>query len=218
MLDQQQQEQKDTEIVLGTGKLLAIFFGLVAICGTFFGLGYSVGHSASPMAIQTENSGMVTSSPGVKHDAGVTVAAPQPVVTPAPAANNPNTAANSQVDQVPPQNVDATAADSSTPTNNDSASVLKQASATTVTPTPVTSDSAPAPGAITVQVAAVTKQEDAQALVAALRKKNYPVFVSPNPSGDNLYHVQVGPFAEVKDAEAMKSKLAGDGYNAIVKK
>jgi cell division septation protein DedD len=69
-----------------------------------------------------------------------------------------------------------------------------------------------------VQVAAVTKQEDAQALVAALRKKNYPVFVSSNSTADNLYHVQVGPFAELKDAESMKSKLAGDGYNAIVKK
>jgi len=30
--------------------------------------------------------------------------------------------------------------------------------------------------------------------------------------------VQVGPFAQLKDAEAMKAKLAADGYNAIVKK
>ena len=73
-------------------------------------------------------------------------------------------------------------------------------------------------GNITVQVAAVTKQEDADVLVAALRRKNYPVFVAPGTSVDNLYHVQIGPFAELKDAEAMKSKLAGDGYNAIVKK
>jgi cell division septation protein DedD len=54
--------------------------------------------------------------------------------------------------------------------------------------------------------------------VSALQKKNYPVFISSNTGSDNLYHVQVGPFAELKDAEAMKSKLAGDGYNAIVKK
>src|SRR5437763_616677 len=73
-------------------------------------------------------------------------------------------------------------------------------------------------GNITVQVAAVTKQEDADVLVAALRRKNYPVFVAPGTSVDNLYHVQIGPFAELKDAEAMKSKLASDGYNAIVKK
>ena len=38
----------------------------------------------------------------------------------------------------------------------------------------------------------------------------------PNP-GDPLFHVQVGPFTDKKDAEAMRTRLAGDGYNAIVK-
>jgi cell division septation protein DedD len=68
-----------------------------------------------------------------------------------------------------------------------------------------------------VQVAAVSKQEDADALVKALRKKEYPVFVVSQPNS-NLFHVQVGPFAQQKDAEAMRAKLAGDGYNAILKK
>lgn len=69
-----------------------------------------------------------------------------------------------------------------------------------------------------VQVAAVSKQEDADILVNALRKKQYPVFVVPSVPGDSLFHVQVGPFSDSKDAEAMRSRLAGDGYNAIVKK
>jgi len=69
----------------------------------------------------------------------------------------------------------------------------------------------------TVQIAAVSKQEDADALVDALKKKAYPVFVANVPS-DKLFHVQVGPFADVKDAEAMKSKLMSDGYNPIVKR
>jgi cell division protein FtsN len=30
--------------------------------------------------------------------------------------------------------------------------------------------------------------------------------------------VQVGPYAELKDAEAMRARLIGDGYNPIVKK
>jgi hypothetical protein len=30
--------------------------------------------------------------------------------------------------------------------------------------------------------------------------------------------VQVGPYADMKDAEAMKAKLSGDGYNPILKK
>ena len=35
---------------------------------------------------------------------------------------------------------------------------------------------------------------------------------------DKLFHVQVGPFGDIKDAEAMKSKLLGDGYNPILKR
>jgi len=73
-------------------------------------------------------------------------------------------------------------------------------------------------GNFVVQVAAVSKQEDAGALVNALLKKNYPVFVLGNVPGDKLFHVQVGPFATLKDAETMRSRLAGDGYNPILKK
>jgi len=75
----------------------------------------------------------------------------------------------------------------------------------------------PAKG-IMVQVAAVTRAEDADILASALRKKKYPVFVVPPAGGDKFYRVQVGPFAALKDADAMKAKLASDGYNAIVKK
>src|SRR5690349_8130192 len=38
-------ETRDTEITLGTGKLLGLFFGLAMLCGVFFGLGYKLGHS-----------------------------------------------------------------------------------------------------------------------------------------------------------------------------
>ena len=217
MISQQlEQEEKDTEIVLGTGKLLAIFFGLVLLCGTFFGLGYSVGHSSSPMAIQTGQSGKTSASSGAKPLAGVTMTTPPASQdTPSLSASDPNSAANAQVDQTPPQNQSASNSDST----QAAAPILTPIAATqTDSGTGAASAAAPEPGAISVQVAAVTKQEDAQALVSALRKKNYPVFVSSNSGADSLYHVQVGPFAELKDAEAMKSKLAGDGYNAMVKK
>ncbi len=39
---------EDTEITLGTGKLLVLFFGLVAICALFFALGYSLGRKSEP--------------------------------------------------------------------------------------------------------------------------------------------------------------------------
>lgn len=212
-MSDQQDTGKDTEIVLGTGKLLGIFFGLVAICGTFFGLGYSVGRSSSPMTLPSGPTTLASSS-GAKPTAGVTVtAAPVPATEATPPTTGPNSAANAQVDQVPPPQQAAT-------TNDASSTAAPNPDVKTVaaSQTPAVPDSEAMQGSITVQVAAVTKQEDAEALVAALRRKNYPVFVPPSPSSDNLYHVQVGPFAELKDAEAMKSKLAGDGYNAIVKK
>jgi cell division septation protein DedD len=72
-------------------------------------------------------------------------------------------------------------------------------------------------GAYTVQVAAVSRLEDAQSLVAALQRKQYPVFLANIP-GDSLFHVQVGPFNDLKDAETMRSRLAAEGYDAIVKR
>ena len=37
---------QDTEITLGTAKLLGLFFGLVAICAVFFALGYTLGRKS----------------------------------------------------------------------------------------------------------------------------------------------------------------------------
>jgi len=73
-------------------------------------------------------------------------------------------------------------------------------------------------GGFAVQVAAVSKQEDADALAGALRKKHYPVFIATNLPADKLIRVQVGPFPQLKEAETIRTKLRNDGYNPIVKK
>ena len=65
--------------------------------------------------------------------------------------------------------------------------------------------------------AAVSKAEDAAALVDALKKKQYPAFSTNTPT-DKLIHVQVGPYADIKDAELMRGKLVSDGYNPILKR
>jgi cell division septation protein DedD len=49
-----------------------------------------------------------------------------------------------------------------------------------------------------------------------LKKRGYSVSIRHEPQ-DKLLHVQIGPFASKKDAEAMRQKLLADGYNAIVK-
>jgi DedD protein len=84
-----------------------------------------------------------------------------------------------------------------------------------------TSDSTatlPASAEYFVQVAAVSKQDDGEALVDALKKKDYPAFVATPVPADKLFHVQVGPFSDIKDAEAMRARLIADGYSPILKK
>jgi DedD protein len=75
---------------------------------------------------------------------------------------------------------------------------------------------APANGYL-VQVAAVSKQDDAEALVDALKKKQYPAFTANNIN-DKLFRVQIGPFADIKAAETVRAHLVDDGYNPILKK
>src|SRR5437868_5016883 len=52
-------DYQDTEITLGTGRLLALFFGLVLVCSIFFGLGFTMGRSAAA------SGGPVTLAPAV---------------------------------------------------------------------------------------------------------------------------------------------------------
>jgi cell division septation protein DedD len=190
---------QETEITLGTGKLLVLFFGLVGMCALFFALGYSLGRKSEPGLATANNAGIPTAS-GNTTKASSTSSPAQPMtfyknveqkdanpeLTPsgdakvgtAGAAANPAAAQNNGVDP-------ATAMPSS---------------------------------GYFVQVAAVSKQEDADALVDALKRKEYPAFVAPAAGNDKLFHVQLGPFGDVKDAEGMKTKLIGDGYSPILKR
>ena len=67
-----------------------------------------------------------------------------------------------------------------------------------------------------VQIAAVSRREDADLLLAALRKRGYDGAIRPQTQ-DKLLHIQVGPFPTKKDAEAMRQRLIVDGYNPILK-
>ena len=75
---------------------------------------------------------------------------------------------------------------------------------------------ASAAGSFMVQVAAVSSQQIADIEVSALRKDGYAVVVRHEPQ-DTLLHVQIGPFADKKEAEAMRQRVIADGFNAIVK-
>jgi DedD protein len=197
---------RDTEITLSTGKLLGIFFALAIICGVFFTMGYLLGKSTSAGG-RTEIVATVPSSSAGKPYAGNKT--PDAVTQTCP-PGSPNCAPVSSTTET---NQSAKASDQQTPSQQSSASKTSDQSATPSAGTDVKNGAA---SSFMVQVAAVSKQEDAEILVTALRKKQYPVFIA-NAAGDPLFHVQVGPFTDRKDAEAMRTRLSGDGYNAIVK-
>lgn len=185
-------EGQDTEITLGTGRLLGLFFGLVIVCALFFGLGFSMGRNSVKSTLTMEE--LPATSTPAQTNAGQKA---NPATMEKPVAVTNSDTATSDQPAAPAPTVSSPAPAASAPELNSNVQL--------------------AGAAYTVQIAAVSKEEDADALVSALRKKSYPVFIASN-TNDKLFHVQIGPFNDIKEAEAMKTKLTGDGYNPIVKR
>jgi DedD protein len=202
MADTELDDRENTEITLGTGKLLGIFLGLVLLCSLFFTMGYMLGRS-NATGSKTEIVGSETggSSPAGKPSAGDRTPSPAPVAV----VSGTNNSSSSSAASAPPP----------APASANPQATLVPASASSSSNADTKAANAAAVNYL-VQVAAVSKREDADVLVAQLQKKQYPAFVGNN-SGDALFHVLVGPLTDPKDAETMRSRLASDGYNAIVK-
>src|SRR5215469_2463999 len=204
---------QDTEITLGTGKMLALFFGLVALNGAFFGMGYSLGRTSSHPSLSADQAQSIN-APAIR-----------PSVSKSGSATN-----NGQTDtsnltfyktvEQKDANAQLPAAKGSGTASNGAPSASSESKQPEAKPTDAAPDAATVLSTSNyfVQVAAVSKQDDAQALVDALKKKQYTAFATNTSPTDKLYHVQVGPFGDVKDAEATKAKLVSDGYNPILKK
>ncbi len=192
--------------------MLGIFYAFVLVCAVFFSIGFSLGRRTTAAA-----GGISQSAPA---------ATPAAIVRPS--------AAKSEASQPAPQAssgdfsfykaVGEKNANTALPAQSSTAQAASpNASPIASGAQPTTANAAPTPptttaGSYFVQVAAVTRQEDANSLVDALRKKQYPAFTADTTSTDRFYRVQVGPYAELKDAEAMRARLISDGYNPIVKK
>jgi DedD protein len=208
--------QQDTEITLGTGRMLAIFFTFVLVCAFFFSIGFSLGRRTTIVG---------AGSLGIAH-AGT----PATIVRPSASKNDapqpaPQSGDFSFYKAVGEKNADAALAPKDSKTQPATAIASPSTAATTTSPVgepakaPIdAAAAAPSSAGYYVQVAAVSRQEDAESLVEALKKKQYPAFSANNPTADKFYHVQVGPYTDMKDAEAMRARLIGDGYNPIVKK
>jgi DedD protein len=241
---------EENDVTIGPVKLLGLFFMLVAICGVFFAIGYSLGKtSAHEQAMNDKaplSASLTAPAVGDSESAKPSAAVPeknepesravpeQPATKSEPdltffnalkqnGRQGAETEATSAAKTAKEKPAEQRTATSSAPgASTVPAAPVAQAStvpSAAASPEVKPALSAGAAGAFVVQIAAVTREEDAAALAGALRRKNYSVFVVNNPAvHDKFYHVQVGPFASLADAEAMKAKLAGEGYNPIVKR
>jgi DedD protein len=218
---EEEEERRPSEITLSTASLLGIFFGLVLVCGVFFGFGYSMGRGS-----------------GQAHISMPLNPAPDPAETVAAQNTQPPAQSEPQAEEKVPVRASAPAADAAETTaetpSNTSSDTRDAAPAPAPRPTPKKPSAvqeaalqsqatlaqaptaAPTPSQPMVQIAAVARREDADVLVAALRQRGYGVVVRNEPQ-DKFFHVQVGPFADRVQATAIKQKLLSDGYNAIIK-
>jgi DedD protein len=232
-------EMEDSDITLGPGKLLGLFFMLVVVCGVFFAIGYSLGKtSAREQAMNDKTTlnasleaPLVGNSGAAKPSALVSSKSEAQAADDAGGSKSPDmtfydavkkddhasspATTDAATGKGTPKAADPLSAGTSKPAVSSAAKQLPDVKVETKPEV----KTAPVVGSFVVQIAAVSREEDAAALAGALRKKSYSVFVVNNPAvNDKLFHVQVGPFATLQDAEAMKTKLTGEGYNPIVKR
>lgn len=226
--------KRDTELTLGSGTLLAFFFGLVLLCGLCFGLGYSVGRHGSQVTLASSSpsagalSAASTSSAAKPLATGQAPPSPPPATTdaaqPTPEASSGTApAAAAETLPAPSPAAPASAQPAAQPALTHPAltpavavsSPGQPAMPANARPAFGAAVTSPSSGGLMVQIAAVSNTEDADVLTTALRKRGYAVVARRDP-GDNLIHVRIGPFATVAEANNWKMKLLNDGYNAIV--
>jgi DedD protein len=209
--------EQDREISLSTTTILGIFFALALLCAVFFGFGYSMGRkSAQPIAgpaevtTRSENSGSkpapgsALSPPSGRQSAGTSQSAVMPL-------DSPNAAP-----QDSPQTPSLIKAAVPSPRSNVPAEATPRPASKPAGIIPVAA-ALPSPGSSVVQVAAMSHQEDADVVAVDLKRRGYTVAIRREPQ-DKLFHVQIGPFANKKEADAMRQRLQTDGYNnALVK-
>jgi cell division septation protein DedD len=223
MLDEFDKESS-YQLELGSGSLFGLFCAVAVICALFFVLGYTLGRHAVPATFSIADA-------TAGSDAGVSKPNPSTPLAPAnvDGAQPPSTSDLSAVEsgRTPPTITSGATAQSAASTSSTAADAAAANGGTGASLQTTSADQeafpgppASASGEYVVQVFAGNKEDDAVSLAAALKSRQYPVFVKrPTPTQlDQLFRVQIGPYATMHEADEIRSRLASDGYNAIIKK
>jgi cell division septation protein DedD len=204
-------EKKD-EKGLSARYLVLMFLMGVAACGVFFSLGFLVGYNerSSRTAPVTEQ---VTPPPVVPP----TVNPPLETAPPGAAAGSAQPIPSEETGQAKKA---APAAAPPTSAQPPSSAATRPAAPATATAPPLAAPGVEVGSAFTVQVAASRNQQDAEKLVKELKARGYAVFVvTPEfaHANDNLFRVQVGPFATREEAEQVRAKIAKEGFKPFIR-
>src|SRR6202158_615933 len=205
--------------VLESKHVIGLFLLMLLFSGVFFSLGYVMGRNQLEAQVRAASNLHASPSDGVPPEV-----APRHTTK----KNTPDTSSGS------PNNSDSTPASSNGWGFYENTKSTKGAEPLH----PVSQVSAPKPlnvkqptaaktkapmsapiivkGSYVLQVAALTKENDALALANTLQKKGFPAMVL-SPQANKFYRVQVGPYADPKAADIAKKGLEDTGFKAIVK-
>ncbi|HJY85574.1 MAG TPA: SPOR domain-containing protein [Candidatus Acidoferrales bacterium] len=206
-------------MVLESRHLIGIFLLMVVISGVVFTLGYVLGRSQYYTQVRTAASG--TKLPAAPESAPTKPASTPPVNsrtgTPAPTGiptpsdwdlyrgTEPKSA-----EPLPKRGKAATA-------KENAPSPVQPSSRPVRAKTKVLTNSPPIPrGATVLQVAALTREDEALALAETLQQKQFPAFVL-TPGPDHYYRIQVGPYSNARSAARARRRLEREGLKAITK-
>ena len=206
--------------VLESRHLVGIFLGVVLLCGVFFTLGYVMGRTQFGGAVHAEGG-----TPSVAPSRPSPAKAKETPAVPAPANTEWDFYAKkdtTHMEPAPKENVPKSNAPSTVPAVATKTQGAPPAATAKPVAVPAKLPASYQPprlpkGSIVLQVAALKREGDALKMADEIQQKRYPAFVIMLP-GDGLYHVQVGPYGDLKSAENAKRTHEQTGFKSIIKR
>lgn len=223
-----------SEITLGMRSMLAIFFGLVLVCGVFFGLGYSVGRNGGLHPATDETA----ASPAVGDSSLKKPSATDQGLTPVPASAAPTNGSQSNTAQSNSNTVTETdlgskpVSDETTKPAQTPAPAVQPAAATTqpaaTKPAPPPAAQKPAPTSAPAPQTVAQRPAPAPAAKAngsfsnpyrpvtpqPAAQSNAQNSASPSPGG---FMVQIAAVRQQQDANILAGALRQHGFQAVVR-
>ncbi len=213
------------ERVLESRHVIGLFMLMLVFSGVFFALGYVMGRNQYDGQVRAASNPRATPDPVISPKQDVTPKRSRNSASTAVSTPDPPSDENSQpssdwgfynAGKVAPDDKLKPAPAASSPVTMPAVATNKTPSRTANVSSKSTVAGPVSAGAYNLQVAALRKEADAHAVAASLAKKKFPAFVVA-PQSDKYFHVQVGPYSDLKSAEAAKKGLESAGFKAIVK-